>query len=104
MAPHRGNKIRPPRKEVDFPTSRTYADAMDRIANPPSTTVYEASDNSALPTLTLHSRGNPTIELQQTSGRAPDQNIFHEIEKNLKKLGIFPTPAETSPQAEEPTE
>lgn len=86
--------------ERDYPASPPFDEAIGS----PSTTVYEASDNSALPTLTLHSRGNPTIELQQTSGRAPDQNIFHEIEKNLKKLGIFPTPAETSPQAEEPTE
>lgn len=86
MAPRKG---RSPRSEVerDYPASTTFAELK---VGSPSTTVFQVSDNSRPPTLTLRSRGNPKVEIHNTCGRPPDENTFDAIESDLKTLCIHP--------------
>lgn len=70
--------------ERDYPASDTFAEAI------PLTTVFQASCDSQPPTLTLRTRGNPTVEIHNTSGRPPDEITFKAITADLITLGIAP--------------
>lgn len=92
-------KGKPRGKERDFAASRTYAEAMDEIADgadpfaPPITTVFDAS----LPPLTstvVRVRRGPPITVTDTHGRT-DERAASAVLANLRKLlGFEPPPEE----------